>query len=69
MPSAQGRLDLGAVVSGSLTDAGVVRENITLLGACTYEQSDRFFSYRREAVTGRHGALAVILEEEDETKA
>lgn len=58
-----GGLDLGAVVSASLTDAGVDSCNIVRLGACTAETTDRFYSHRAEGgLTGRHGALACILE-------
>jgi copper oxidase (laccase) domain-containing protein len=57
-----GGLDLDAVVSASLTSAGVDSCNIVRLGICTAEATDRFFSYRAEAgVTGRHAALACIL--------
>lgn len=59
---AQGRLDLRAVVSASLTDAGVDSCRIAALGVCTAERTDRFFSYRAEGGrTGRHGALACIV--------
>lgn len=57
-----GGLDLGAVVTSSLIDAGVSTCNIAALGVCTAEATDRFFSYRAEGgLTGRHGALACIL--------
>ena len=56
-----GPLDLGAVVSESLLEAGVAMSSQCRLDACTAEQVDRFFSYRAEGVTGRHGAVAVIL--------
>lgn len=64
---AQGRLDLGAVVSESLRDAGVPDARQARLDLCTAERTEAFFSYRAEGLTGRHGALAVVLEEEDET--
>ncbi len=57
-----GGLDLGAVVSASLTDAGVDPCSITSLGTCTAEATDRFFSHRAESGrTGRHAALACIV--------
>lgn len=56
-----GPLDLGAVVSESLLEAGVAMTSQCRLDACTAEQTDRFFSHRAEGVTGRHGAAAVIL--------
>lgn len=57
-----GGLDLGAVVNASLIDSGVDSCNITALGICTAEATDRFYSYRAEAgLTGRHGALVCIL--------
>lgn len=61
LPVARGRLDLGAVVSGSLVDAGVPLQRQVRLGVCTAEATERFYSYRAEGVTGRHGALAVVL--------
>ncbi|MDZ4180205.1 MAG: laccase domain-containing protein, partial [Coriobacteriia bacterium] len=59
-----GRLDLNAAVTDSLVEAGVARERITRMAACTAESTDRFFSYRANRVTGRHGALALIMEVE-----
>jgi YfiH family protein len=57
-----GGLDLGAVVTASLSSAGVASCNIAPLGICTAEATDRFFSYRAEAgATGRHAALACIF--------
>ncbi|MDZ4179628.1 MAG: polyphenol oxidase family protein [Coriobacteriia bacterium] len=59
-----GRLDLGAAVTESLMEAGVIKERIARVAACTAESTDRFFSYRANRVTGRHGALALITEVE-----
>jgi copper oxidase (laccase) domain-containing protein len=59
--AAQGRLDLGAVVSESLNGVGVPFSSQVRVRACTAERTDAFFSYRTETLTGRHGALASIL--------
>ncbi len=59
-----GRLDLAAAVRESLARAGVGPERIASVGACTRDRTDRFFSYRADPITGRHGALAVITEGE-----
>ncbi len=59
-----GRLDLAAAVRESLARSGVSAGRTTSVGACTHDLTDRFFSYRAESTTGRHGALAVITEGE-----
>lgn len=59
--AAQGRLDLGAVVSESLNGVGVPFSSQVRVRACTAERTDTFYSYRTETLTGRHGALASIL--------
>lgn len=59
--AAQGRLDLGVVVSESLNGVGVLFSSQVRLGACTAERTDSFYSYRADGLTGRHGALACIL--------
>ncbi len=59
--SAQGRLDLGAVVSESLSEVGVLHDNVVHAGVCTAERTDAFYSFRAEGLTGRHGAVAAIL--------
>lgn len=59
--ASSGGLDLEHVVSASLRLAGVDQCNITSLGTCTAETTDRFFSYRAEGgLTGRHSAFACI---------
>jgi len=60
--AAQGRLDLGVVVSESLNGVGVPISSVCRAGICTAERTDAFFSYRAEGLTGRHGAVACILE-------
>lgn len=55
------RLDLGAAVAGELERSGVPRERQCHLEMCTATNTDRFFSHRAHGLTGRHGALAVIL--------
>ncbi|MDO8880702.1 MAG: polyphenol oxidase family protein [Coriobacteriia bacterium] len=55
------RLDLGAAVAQDLKRSGVPKERQWHLGICTAHNTDRFYSYRSEGRTGRHGALAVIL--------
>ena len=60
--AAQGRLDLGAVVSESLREVGVPLSNVVRANMCTAEKTDAYYSFRAEGVTGRHGALAAILE-------
>lgn len=60
----EGRLDLVAVVRESLLRAGVLPEMIADCGVCTLDHVDRFFSYRANATTGRHAALAAITKVE-----
>jgi len=56
-----GGLNLDAVVTASLVDAGVAPCSIARLGTCTAEATDRFYSYRAEdRRTGRHAALVCI---------
>jgi YfiH family protein len=59
--AAQGRLDLGAVVSESLIGVGVPLSSQAHVDICTMDRTDAFYSYRAEGLTGRHGALACIL--------
>lgn len=59
--AASPRLDLGAAVADDLKRSGVPEERQWHLGICTSHSTDRFYSYRSERQTGRHGALAVIL--------
>jgi polyphenol oxidase len=58
---ARDRLDLGAVVSATLSEVGVPADRVFVSDVCTAESTDKYFSYRAEGVTGRHGALAAIL--------
>jgi YfiH family protein len=59
--AAQDRLDLGAVVSATLSEVGVPGGHLFVTDVCTAESTEKYFSYRAEGVTGRHGALAAIL--------
>lgn len=59
--AAQGRLDLGAVVSQSLNGVGVPFSSQVRSGLCTACATDVFFSHRAEGRTGRHAAVACIL--------
>lgn len=54
-------LDLGAAVAADLERSGVPRGRQCHLGICTAHNTDRFYSFRADGQTGRHGALAVIL--------
>jgi len=53
-------LDLGAVVTSKLCEAGIPLERQVRVDRCTAEDTVHFFSYRSEGTTGRHGALACI---------
>lgn len=54
-------LDLTTVNIHQLITSGLDPDNIYDLGLCTYCHYDLFFSYRREQVTGRQAAIAMIL--------
>ena len=54
-------LDLGAAVADELERSGVPKGHQWHMGNCTAHNTDRFYSYRADGRTGRHGALAVIL--------
>jgi YfiH family protein len=45
-------VDLTAGATAQLTGLGV---SVTAVGGCTLEQPERFYSYRRDGLTGRHG--------------
>jgi YfiH family protein len=47
-------IDLTAGASAQLTRLGI---RVTTVGGCTLEQPERFFSYRRDATTGRHAGV------------
>jgi YfiH family protein len=48
-------IDLRAGARVALAEAGVT--DVRHVGGCTYEQPERFFSYRRDGTTARHGGL------------
>ena len=48
-------VDLAAGAVGILSRAGLQR--VATAGGCTIEQPERWFSYRRDGVTGRHAGL------------
>jgi polyphenol oxidase len=48
-------VDLAAGARAVLRRAGVAE--VTAVGGCTLEQPDRWYSYRRDRTTGRHGGL------------
>ncbi len=58
--AAEGRIDLAMAVHEHLIGSGLSEDRIVHAGLCTLDNSDRFFSFRGQAVTGRHGAIAVI---------
>lgn len=53
------RLDIRSAAKAALRQAGLISGNIHVLRLCTGCDED-FYSYRREGVTGRHGAIAWI---------
>lgn len=50
------------VRAGLLADLGARSIPVRVVGGCTYEEPDQFFSYRRDHVTGRQG-LGITLKE------
>lgn len=54
----ESHVDPGRAAAAALTDAGV--SNVTMSEVCT-SCDERFFSYRRDGVTGRHGAFVSLL--------
>lgn len=57
-PALSRHLDLAEANRRQLLDAGIPAENIEVMSLCTACHTDRFFSYRKEHVTGR--MMAVI---------
>lgn len=51
-------VDLRAGAQAVLERAGV--GSVVHVGACTLEQPEQWFSYRRDGVTGRHGGVVVL---------
>lgn len=57
-PVGKGRVDIAEVARTALSEAGVSRVSVS--GVCT-GCDDRYFSYRRDALTGRQGAFVSML--------
>ncbi len=55
-------VDLSSAVRESLLECGLRPDRVTDVGVCTAEATDRFYSYRAEGRTGRHAAVAALLD-------
>ncbi|MGN6645860.1 MAG: peptidoglycan editing factor PgeF [Cytophaga sp.] len=54
-------IDLWKENKDQLTDAGVLTKNIEIAGFCTFAETDKFYSARRETInTGRMGSFIAI---------
>ncbi|MFC1663016.1 peptidoglycan editing factor PgeF [Patescibacteria group bacterium] len=53
-------LDLGAEAVGQLKKAGAIEKNITVMPECTYEKTDKYFSWRRDKPGELRTMVAVI---------
>ena len=56
----QTHLDIDAILKHQLKECGVLEENIDFLPHCTKCESEKFFSYRAEKVTGRNASVIVL---------
>ncbi|MBE0477266.1 MAG: laccase domain-containing protein [Coriobacteriia bacterium] len=54
------RVDLGEAALASLAEAGVDVAAAAVVPGSTASETDRFFSYRADGVTGRHAAVAAL---------
>lgn len=52
--------DLWAIARHQLEEAGLISDRIEIVERSTYTESDYFFSYRRDRVTGRNGTVVVL---------
>jgi YfiH family protein len=52
--------DFWAISRAQLEECGILSHHIEVAEMCTYEQSEKCFSYRREHTTGRHGMLIAL---------
>ncbi len=57
------RADLPALATQQLLRAGV--KSVASSGWCTYSSPERFYSYRREPITGRFATLAWLQSDDD----
>jgi YfiH family protein len=53
--------DFWAISRDQLRQAGILPENISIGGICTKCNTDRFFSYRGEGITGRFAAVIGLI--------
>lgn len=60
LPTGRRRVDISSAASAALTEAGV--DDVDVDETCTACDA-RYFSYRRDGVTGRHGAFALIVDD------
>lgn len=60
------QLDMELCAAVQLADAGLRPDRITMMGACTYEMEEYFFSHRRDR--GKTGDMAAYIRAADKTK-
>ena len=53
--------DLWAISRMQLEEKGVLPYHIELASICTHSDSNNFFSYRRDKITGRHATVASLI--------
>lgn len=53
-------LDINKILKNQLLSCGIKKENIEFCNDCTCCQSDRYFSYRAEAKTGRFAGILMM---------
>ena len=53
--------DLWEISRSQLIQSGILPHHIEIAQVCTYENSQDFFSYRRDKTTGRHGTVVSLL--------